>query len=82
MEEAFLLADKVGRHHINQHTADLALHPPESYFFVQDFLILSCALLYTLCYLFYIARTFSDRYCAGTPLYLAGNLAYELYYAL
>ncbi|PVH91042.1 hypothetical protein DM02DRAFT_546585, partial [Periconia macrospinosa] len=70
------------RRHINPHRADLLLYLPESYFFVQDFLILSCAMLYVLCYSFYTTRTFSDQYCAGIPLYLAGNLAYELYYAL
>jgi hypothetical protein len=28
-----------------------------------------------------MTRTFTNRYCAGTPLYLALTMAYEIYYA-
>ncbi|KAF1960750.1 hypothetical protein CC80DRAFT_489013 [Byssothecium circinans] len=68
--------------HIIPQPADLALSPPESYLYIQDFLIILCALLYTLCYIFYTLRTYHDRFCAGTPLYLSLTMAYEVYYAL
>ncbi|KAJ4291906.1 hypothetical protein N0V90_009803 [Kalmusia sp. IMI 367209] len=68
--------------HLIPQPSDLALNPPESYLLIQDFLIISCGVLYALCYMFYMTRTFSDRYCAGTPLYLSLTMAYELYYAI
>ncbi|KAF1976266.1 hypothetical protein BU23DRAFT_578645 [Bimuria novae-zelandiae CBS 107.79] len=49
---------------------------------IQDFLIIICGLLYALCYFFYMIRTYADRYCAGTPLYLCTTMAYDLYYAV
>lgn len=68
-------------HLIPQH-ADLILNPPESYFFIQDGLIISCGVLYALCYMFYMTRTWRDRYLSGSVLFLAGTMAYELFYAL
>ncbi|KAF9734547.1 hypothetical protein PMIN01_07450 [Paraphaeosphaeria minitans] len=68
--------------HLIPQPSDLRLQPPESYLLIQDFLILTCALLYALCYFFYTVRTYADRTVAGTPLYMATTMAYELYYAL
>ncbi|KAL5383362.1 hypothetical protein DPSP01_006047 [Paraphaeosphaeria sporulosa] len=68
--------------HLIPQPSDLRLQPPESYLLIQDFLILTCALLYALCYFFYTVRTYSDRTVAGTPLYMATTMAYELYYGL
>ncbi|KAF1913222.1 hypothetical protein BDU57DRAFT_589927 [Ampelomyces quisqualis] len=47
-------------------SSDLGLNSPESYFFITDFLIIYCRILYAFCYLFYTIRTYSDRYVAGT----------------
>lgn len=77
----FDLAHNLTSHHLIPQSTDLRLNPPESYLYIQDFLIISCGVLYALCYFFYILRTYDDRYIAGTPLYLAGTMAYELYYA-
>lgn len=79
---AFELAHNFSSCHLIPQSSDLLLHPPEAYLFIQDFLIISCGILYALCYAFYMTRTYSDRYCAGTPLYLAGTMAYEVYYAV
>ena len=51
--------------HLVVQPSDLRLNPPESYLFVQDGLIIACGLLYSLCYIFYTIRTYSDRRCAG-----------------
>lgn len=67
--------------HLIPQSVDLALNPPESYFFVTDFLIISCGILYTFCYLFYTIRTYSDRFVAGTVQFLSATMAYEIYYA-
>ncbi|EDU44206.1 conserved hypothetical protein [Pyrenophora tritici-repentis Pt-1C-BFP] len=48
-------------YHVIPQSADVALNPLESYFFVTDFLIIGCSILYTLCYMFYTIRTYSDR---------------------
>lgn len=56
---------------------DLSFNPTESYLLIQDFLILTCAPLYALCYFFYKFYN-----CAGTPLYMCTTMAYELYYTL
>lgn len=77
----FQLARDFESYHLIPQSTDLALKPPESYFFVTDFLIISCGILYTLCYLFYMIRTYSDRFLAGTVQFLSGTMAYELYYA-
>ncbi|KAJ4361575.1 hypothetical protein N0V95_001736 [Ascochyta clinopodiicola] len=77
----FELANNYSSYHLIPQSSDLALSPPESYFFVTDFLIISCGVLYTLCYLFYMTRTYSDRFLAGSVLFLSQTMAYELYYA-
>ena len=78
----FDLAHNTTQTHLIPHSSDLRLNPPESYLLIQDFLIITCGILYALCYFFYMVRTYSDRYCAGTPLYLSATMAYELYYGL
>lgn len=55
----FDLARQVG--HLIVQPADAALKPPESYLFVQDGLIIMCGVLYALCYIFCITRTYSDK---------------------
>jgi hypothetical protein len=77
----FDLADQYSSYHLIPQSSDLALKPPESYFFITDFLIISCGILYTFCYLFYTIRTYSDRYVAGTVQFLSATMAYEIYYA-
>ena len=61
---SFALARSCTTHLVVQ-PSDLRLNPPESYLFVQDGLIIACGLLYSLCYIFYAIRTYSDRRCAG-----------------
>ncbi|KAM3419169.1 hypothetical protein BST61_g5113 [Cercospora zeina] len=61
--------------------SDARLEPPESYLFIQDGLIISCGVLYALCYMFYMTRTVRDKTCAGAVEYLCGTMAYEIYYA-
>jgi hypothetical protein len=77
----FDLAEQYSSCHLIPQTTDLALNPPEAYFFITDFLIISCGILYTLCYLFYTIRTYSDRFLAGTVQFLSATMAYEIYYA-
>ncbi|CBX90948.1 hypothetical protein LEMA_P059820.1 [Plenodomus lingam JN3] len=77
----FEIAEKISAYHLIPQTVDVALDPPESYFFITDFLIIACGILYTLCYLFYTIRTYSDRYLAGTVQFLSATMAYEIYYA-
>lgn len=55
--------------HLVVQPADARLNPPESYFFVQDGLIISCGVLYALCYFFYMTRTVADKTCAGAIEY-------------
>ncbi|KID94333.1 hypothetical protein MAJ_09692, partial [Metarhizium majus ARSEF 297] len=62
---AFEWASWLENNHIIVHAADLQLNPPQSYLFVQDFLIILCALLYCFCYVFYTLRTKRDRFLAG-----------------
>lgn len=62
----FALAHQV-RHLIIQPN-DLRLNPPESYLFVQDGLIILCGLLYALCYLFCMIRTYGDKTYPGADL--------------
>ena len=61
---SFRLANNYTTHLVVQ-PADLRLNPPESYLIVQDALIVSCGVLYALCYLFYMTRTYKDKRCAG-----------------
>ena len=77
----FEVAKSYSSAHLIPSTADLALDPPESYFYVQDFLIISCGVLYAICYVSYICRTWSDRYLAGTVYFLSLTMSWELYYA-
>lgn len=50
--------------------SDLKLNPPESYLFIQDGLIISCGVLYAMCYLFYMARTYKDKTLSGSVEFL------------
>ena len=61
----FEVARQLESAHLIVHEADLKFNPPESYLFVQDFLIILCAILYCLCYIFYTLRTKRDRFLAG-----------------
>ena len=78
----FALSRSLESTHLIPQPSDLSLSPPQSYLFVQDFLILTCALLYLLCYLFYALRTIRDRHLAGPVEYLSATLAYEIFYAV
>lgn len=62
---AFELANNYRHAHLVVQPSDLALNPPESYLYIQDGLIVSCGVLYALCYLFYMIRTYRDKTCAG-----------------
>jgi len=66
----FKLARAFDNAHLIVQPADLALNPPESYLYIQDGLIISCGVLYALCYFFYAIRTFRDGFCAGPVEYL------------
>ncbi|KXT00249.1 hypothetical protein AC578_1207 [Pseudocercospora eumusae] len=77
----FELATKYSHHHLIVQPKDLALEPPESYLFIQDGLIISCGVLYSLCYLFYMLRTVKDKTLSGYVEFLCGTMAYEVYYA-
>ena len=78
---AFEISREWSSYHLIPQSVDVALNPPESYFFITDFLIIACGILYTLCYMFYTIRTYSDRYLAGTVQFLSATMAYEIYYA-
>lgn len=41
-----------------------------SYLYVQDGLIISCGVLYALCYVFYMARTYKDKTLSGSVEFL------------
>ncbi|KAF2727638.1 hypothetical protein EJ04DRAFT_505411 [Polyplosphaeria fusca] len=77
----FTISHLLSTHHLLPLPSDLALSPPPTYLLIQDFLILSCGILYALCYLFYATRTYTDRHLSGTVYYLATTMSYELYYA-
>ncbi|KAF2817673.1 uncharacterized protein BDZ99DRAFT_505294 [Mytilinidion resinicola] len=64
----FTLAKSLEKRHLLVQPSDL------------DFLILSCAILYCFCYIFYTIRTKRDRFLAGPIDLMFGNLAYEIYY--
>ena len=78
----FALSRSLESTHLIPQPSDLSLSPPQSYLFVQDFLILTCALLYLLCYLFYALRTVRDRRLAGPVEFLSATMAYEIFYAV
>lgn len=69
----FDLANTYSHSHLIVQPADLALNPPESYLFIQDGLIISCGVLYALCYLFYMTRTVKDKTVAGGIEYLSDS---------
>lgn len=77
----FELANKYSSAHIIVQPSDARLNPPESYLYIQDGLIISCGVLYVLCYFFYITRTVKDKVCAGNIEYLGLTMAYEIYYS-
>ncbi|KAF2676427.1 hypothetical protein K458DRAFT_447530 [Lentithecium fluviatile CBS 122367] len=76
------LALRFTRRHLVPQTSDLLLNQPESYFFIQYFLIIACGVLYALCYVFYAVQVWTDRYFPGTVFYLALTMVYEIYYAI
>jgi hypothetical protein len=82
MADDFNLARRLTSQHLIVQPSDLALNPPESYLFVQDGLIISCGVLYVLCYIFYMIRTYKDKHLAGTVYFLCGTMSFELYYAV
>ncbi|EAW08987.1 uncharacterized protein ACLA_099320 [Aspergillus clavatus NRRL 1] len=71
--------------HLIVQPADQRLNPSESYLFVQDGLIISCGVLYALCYLFCMIRTYADKTYpgarAGSIQFLCLTMAYEVFYA-
>lgn len=75
---SFTVAKWLERNHLIEYGPDMALNPPQSYLLVQDFLILSCAIIYCFCYLFYTIRTKRDRYLAGPidALYVPSFIRY------
>jgi hypothetical protein len=66
----FELAHGLKSRHLIVQPSDRALNPPESYFFVQDGLIIACGVLYALCYYFYMIATVRDRFLAGPVEFL------------
>lgn len=80
----FELANNL-RHLIIQ-PADARLNPPESYLFVQDFLIISCGVVYALCYLFCMIRAWRDKKVPGDEygsiqfLYVSGSYSHGFAY--
>ncbi|KAF2181302.1 hypothetical protein K469DRAFT_589944 [Zopfia rhizophila CBS 207.26] len=77
----FELANRYSHKHLIVQPVDLWLSPPESYLCVQDGLIISCGVLYSLCYLFYMRKIYQDKTFPGILEYLCPNMAYEIYYA-
>lgn len=69
----FALADRWAGRHLIVQPSDAALNPPESYLYIQDGLIISCGVLYALCYYFYMIATVRDRFLAGKVEYLSVN---------
>jgi hypothetical protein len=67
---AFEAASAIAGSHLIVQPADARLNPPESYFYVQDGLIIACGALYAVCYFFYSIRTYKDRVLAGPVEYL------------
>ncbi|KAJ9492153.1 hypothetical protein VN97_g1093 [Penicillium thymicola] len=67
--------------HLVVQPADARLNPPESYFFVQDGLIISCGVVYALLYVFCMMRAVKDGVLPASIKYMSLTLAYELYYA-
>lgn len=78
----FEVANSLAGRHLVVQPADAVLDPPEAYLYVQDFLIISCGVVYELCYAFYICRTIRDKTMVGTIEYLGWTMAYEVYYTV
>lgn len=78
----FDLAHSFSHSHLIVQPADSLLNPPQSYLFVQDFLIIACGFLYILCYLFYMTRTIRDRHLSGPVEYMSLTMSYEIFYGL
>jgi len=70
----FEYARSITGNHLVVQPSDARLNPPESYLFVQDFLIVSCGVLYAFCYFFYMLRTVRDKTLAGPVEYLSADL--------
>lgn len=68
MTDNFWLANRL-RHLVVQ-PADERLNPPEGYLFVQDGLIISCGVLYAICYAYAMILAVRDRVLPGTLKYL------------
>lgn len=66
----FELAESFRHSHLVVQPSDLALNPPESYLFIQDGLIIACGAVYSLCYVFYIAKTYRDKVFCGPLEYM------------
>jgi hypothetical protein len=79
---SFKLAHSLSDSHLIVQPSDLNLNPPQSYLFIQDFLIIACGTLYLLCYLFYITRTIRDRRGAGAGADRSRPRSYEIFYAI
>ena len=73
-EMPFEYARSITGNHLVVQPSDARLNPPESYLFVQDFLIVSCGVLYAFCYFFYMLRTVRDKTLAGPVEYLSADL--------
>lgn len=73
---AFDIANSFHTHLVVQ-PQDLQLNPPESYLFIQDGLIIACGVLYALCYLFYMTRSFRDKVLAGPIEYTLATLLFQ-----
>lgn len=63
MSSQFWLARRMEYHHTAVHPADLKLDPPQSYLFIEDALIIFCALMGTICYIFCALQTYRDKKC-------------------
>ena len=66
----FAPAHAIAGVHLIVQPSDAALNPPESYLFIQDGLIISCGVLYALCYFNYMVATVRDRFLAGPVEFL------------
>jgi hypothetical protein len=66
----FELAYRLSGKHIAVQPADLLLSPPESYFYIQDVLILFCGATYATCYVFGIWQVYTYGNVDGPVEYL------------
>ena len=61
----FHLAHRLTGKHLAVYPADLQLSPPESYFYVQDALIIFCGVVYTICYAYGIRHVLAHKFIDG-----------------